>query len=106
MAKQGAAKKNSGKGKQPARKPILPKKKPDTGGRKEAKKNIFVRFANYLRGVRSELKKVIWPKRPEVISSTLIVLVTLIVLALFVMGLDKVSEFFINLITGGAQLPT
>lgn len=44
----------------------------------------------FLREVRSELKKVAWPNRSEVTSYTLVVLATTIVLTAFVFGLDWV----------------
>jgi preprotein translocase subunit SecE len=51
----------------------------------------------FLREVRSELRKVNWPNRQEVISYTLVVLVTTAVLTLFVWGLDWiVSKAVIN----------
>ena len=42
----------------------------------------------FLREVRAELKKVDWPSRRELISSTIVVLVTVTVLTAFVAALD------------------
>ncbi len=50
--------------------------KPSSG--KSSKPNIFARLAQYLRDVRSEMKRVVWPHRPEVINSSLVVVVTLL----------------------------
>ena len=44
--------------------------------------------AQYLREVRSELRKVAWPTREEVIRYSLIVLFTVVVLTAFVFALD------------------
>jgi preprotein translocase subunit SecE len=44
----------------------------------------------FLREVRGELKKVAWPSRGEVVSYTLVVLVTTAVLTAFVFGLDEI----------------
>ena len=43
----------------------------------------------FLKEVRLELKKVDWPTREELISYTVVVLVTVIVMTTFVFGLDS-----------------
>ena len=51
----------------------------------------------FLREVRSELRKVAWPDRHEVVSYTIVVLVTTLVLVLIVWGMDYViREAVIN----------
>ncbi|MEX0952942.1 MAG: preprotein translocase subunit SecE [Nitriliruptoraceae bacterium] len=47
-------------------------------------------IGQFLREVRSELKKVAWPNRREVASYTVVVLVTTFVLVLIVWGMDEV----------------
>jgi preprotein translocase subunit SecE len=42
----------------------------------------------FLREVRNELKKVAWPSRQEVITYTVVVLVSTVFVTLFVFGLD------------------
>jgi preprotein translocase subunit SecE len=42
----------------------------------------------FVREVRGELKKVAWPTRPEVVNSTIIVLVAVIVLTTLIFGMD------------------
>jgi len=51
----------------------------------------------FLREVRLELKKVDWPTRKELITYTVVVLVTIIVLTSFVAGVDYV---FSRLLSG------
>ena len=46
------------------------------------------RTGEYLREVRSELVKVAWPGRPEVVNYTIVVFVTLVLLTAFVFGLN------------------
>jgi preprotein translocase subunit SecE len=46
--------------------------------------------AQFLREVRSELRKVAWPNRKEVSSYTIVVLVTTLVLVAIVWGMDEV----------------
>lgn len=48
---------------------------------KPSKPGLFARLGSYFSGVRSELKRVVWPGRQEVINSTIIVLVTLVFFA-------------------------
>ena len=42
----------------------------------------------FLKEVRQELKKVIWPTRQELVTYTIVVLVTVVVLTTYVFGLD------------------
>jgi len=44
----------------------------------------------FLREVRSELRKVVWPNRKEITSYTIVVLVTTTVLVGIVWGMDEV----------------
>jgi preprotein translocase subunit SecE len=54
----------------------------------------------FLKEVRQELKKVIWPTRKELVTYTIVVLATVIVLTSFVFGLDVLfSRFVLNVFT-------
>jgi preprotein translocase subunit SecE len=44
----------------------------------------------FVREVRGELKKVAWPSKAEVITSTIVVLMAVIVMTLLIFGLDYV----------------
>jgi preprotein translocase subunit SecE len=44
----------------------------------------------FLREVRGELKKVAWPTKAEVVTSTVVVLMAVIVMTLLIFGLDYV----------------
>jgi len=59
-----------------------------------------VKALNYLRDVRGELSKVVWPKKEEVIKLTLVVLMISIVVAAYVGLLDfsftKLLELLIS----------
>lgn len=46
--------------------------------------------AQYIREVRDEMRKVAWPKWPEIRRYSIIVLVTVVVITAFVGGLDAV----------------
>lgn len=58
------------------------------------------KLLKYLQGVRSELKKVVWPKRDEVIKLTLIVFIISGIIAGYTGILDysftKLLEFVIS----------
>ena len=55
---------------------------------------------NYLKEVRLELSKVVWPKREEVIKLTLIVIIISVIVGLYLGALDfiytKLLELLIN----------
>ncbi len=65
----------------------------------EKKQNFFVRTskgaAKFLRDVKGEIKKVVWPTPKSVFKNTGVVLATIIVMGLFIFCLDTV---FINLL--------
>ncbi len=54
----------------------------------------------FLKEVRQELRKVIWPTRKELATYTVVVLLTVIVLTSYVFGLDVVfSRFILDVFT-------
>ncbi len=54
----------------------------------------------FLKEVRQELKKVIWPTRKELVTYTIVVLATVIVVTSFVFGLDVLfSRFVLDVFT-------
>ena len=61
-------------------------------GKKEqkAKPGLGSRLSNYLREVRVELKRVVWPSRSEVINSSIVVLVTLVFFIVFLYLVDSI----------------
>lgn len=68
-----------------------------TNTRKGASANQIGKF---LKGVRSELKKVIWPNRKELINNTIIVIISVILVTFSLWVLDSVFGFILNLIVG------
>ncbi|MHB1324153.1 MAG: preprotein translocase subunit SecE [Coriobacteriia bacterium] len=66
-----------------------------------ARPNVFGRFGKYLKDVRTELRRVIWPSRDDVVNSSVVVLVTLVFFMVFTLIVDNISSFvFIDLIAG------
>jgi preprotein translocase subunit SecE len=66
--------------------------------KKAEKKGIWKTITQFLRDVRIEMKKVIWPSRPEVINYTLVVLITVAVVTSYVLVLDVVLLRLLNLV--------
>jgi preprotein translocase subunit SecE len=54
----------------------------------ETEKRKKTGIRQFLKEVRQELKKVLWPTRQELVTYTIVVLVTVIVLTTYVFGLD------------------
>ncbi len=76
----------------------------------EAKKeNFFVRAAKrvsrWFREMTSELKKVVWPTKRQMINNTVIVLVCVLIVGIFIWVFDGVSGVVVNgiisLVKGG-----
>lgn len=64
----------------------------------ENKPKMTARIKSYFTGVRSELRKVNWPTRKELVNYTIVVLATCAVMTLVIWGLDIVFERVIKLI--------
>ncbi|QPM67127.1 preprotein translocase subunit SecE [Atribacter laminatus] len=58
---------------------------------------LFTKLKNYFKDAWSELKKVTWPSRKELISSTLTVLVVVVVFAVFLGVIDLILTALIGL---------
>ena len=62
---------------------------------------MFERITNYLKGVRSEVDRVSWPTRSEVISFTVLILVLVVVMTIYIWGVDTIIQavirFFVQL---------
>ncbi len=50
--------------------------------------------AQYLREVRDEMRKVAWPKWPEVRRFSIIVLITVVIYTVYIFGLDSLFGVF------------
>jgi len=75
----------------------------------EAKKeNFFVRagkrISRWFREMRSELKKVVWPSKSQMVNNTLVVIACVIVVGIFIWVFDFVAlqivQGIINLVRG------
>ena len=61
-----------------------------------SKPNVFQRLSKYFSDVRAELKRVVWPTRPEVVNSSVVVIITLIFFTVFTFAVDQVVLFLVS----------
>jgi len=61
----------------------------------------MVNIGKFLGQVKTEMKKVVWPSRSELVSSTIVVIVSVIVLGIFIGICDLVLSKAINVLIGG-----
>jgi preprotein translocase subunit SecE len=54
----------------------------------------------FVRQVRQETAKVVWPSRPEVLRTTILVLIMMTILAIFFLGVDQVLGRLVKLLLG------
>jgi len=47
----------------------------------------------FFKGVKSELKKVVWPTKDQLIKSTTMVILLVVVFAVVILGFDMILEF-------------
>ena len=56
----------------------------------------YKRFGNFLREVRAELKKVTWPARMEVYSTTIVVILSTIFFGFYLFFMDIIFSWVIT----------
>ena len=59
-------------------------------------KRTWGKFTKYLRELRSELKKVVWPTAPQVAKNTLIVIVCVVCVGVVVWLFDLAARFSVD----------
>ncbi len=63
-------------------------------------KGLFLKIVNSFRNMASELKKVTWPTRPELINYSLVVLVFMVAMAIVIGIIDSGAAKFSQWIIG------
>ncbi len=63
-----------------------------------SEKNIFAKPVEFFKDLKSEIKKIIWPKPKTVFKNTGIVLLMIFVVGLFVFGLDTAFMSLLGLV--------
>jgi len=71
---------------------------------KKDEENVGVgdKASNFVADVAAEARKTTWPHREELVQSTVVVIVTIVLLAAFVYVSDTVLGFCVNAITKAA----
>ena len=62
-------------------------------------KGVLMRISNYISETREELRKCSWPSWAELKGSTIAVTITIVLLTLFTVAIDRLLFVFIRLIT-------
>ncbi|MGX8698422.1 MAG: preprotein translocase subunit SecE [bacterium] len=62
------------------------------------KKKFTARFAAWFRGMKAELKKVVWPSRKQVINNSAVVLAVVVSSSIVVWAFDWLASTLINLL--------
>lgn len=65
----------------------------------EKKKEKFrSRVAKWFRSMKSELKKVIWPTKKQVLKNTAVALVVMVIAAIAIWGFDSLASTGVNVL--------
>lgn len=64
------------------------------------KKKSSGRFLQFVKDLRSEVKKVVWPSKKQIKNNTIVVLCFMGAAAVFIWGVDFVMTLIINLVFG------
>ena len=66
----------------------------------DAKPGFFKRVGKWFREMRSELKKVVWPTRKQLINNTVVSVVVMLISALGVWGFDQIARLLVQGLLG------
>ncbi len=76
------------------------KKAPKKPSSKKKKPNVFQRIWKYLVACKGELKKITWPTARQTTKNFGIVIAVIIIMGLFIFGLDRGLFFLLGKIMG------
>ena len=62
----------------------------------DAKPGFFKRAGKWFREMKSELKKVVWPTRKQLINNTIVSVVVMLISALGVWGFDQIARLLVQ----------
>lgn len=63
----------------------------------KAKPNVFTRLVNYIKDVKAEMKKVVWPTFAKVKQNTITVIVYVLIVGVVICGLDWLFTWLMSL---------
>lgn len=58
------------------------------------------RFASLVTEARAEIRKVVWPTRQELMQTTMVVVVFVLIMALILWGIDSLIGWIVSLVIG------
>lgn len=59
---------------------------------------MFERITDYFKGVKAEVARVSWPSRNEVISLTALILLLVVIVTLYIWGVDGILGTLIKIL--------
>ena len=65
-------------------------------GEQTKKPGIFARISRSFKDMKGEMKKVVWPRKKQIINNTLFVMGFVIVAGIFVWGLDSLLSLLVS----------
>ena len=78
------------------KKPVAPQTKGAAVKRTDKKLGFFKRVAKWFREMKSELKKVVWPTKSQMVNNTVIVLVCTLIVGICIWVFDAVGGVVVN----------
>lgn len=70
---------------------------------KAKKPSVFSRAGKWVRELKSEIRKIVWPSRKQTLNNTMVVLAAIVLVGIFIWVLDAIFNFGIQtLITSAA----
>ena len=60
------------------------------------KQNVFKRIGRWFREMKSELKKIVWTSKSQMVNNTLVVLACVLVVGIFIWIFDAVAGLVVN----------
>ena len=63
-------------------------------------KKFFSQLGKRFTDVKSEMKKIVWPSKSQVINNTIVVIIVSLIAAAFIFGVDTVFSLVLGLIYG------
>lgn len=64
------------------------------------KESLPARVSKGVKATKSELKKVVWPSKKQLINNTVIVIVAIAIVGIVIFGLDSLFAFVAQLVLG------
>ena len=66
----------------------------------ETELSFFQKIGKWFREMKSELKKVVWPTRKQLINNTIVSVVVMLISALGVWGFDQIARLLVQGLLG------